>query len=77
MTTITLYRDRTRDSACVERGDLEAFDDAWTDYVLRVQTAAAHAGLAVRIAPRRRGAYTIDDANEKAHALMQSIEFWP
>jgi len=77
MTNITLYRDSTRDSACVERCDLELFADAWIDYVFRVQKAATLAGFAVRIAPRRRATYTISDGNEDAHAMMQSIKFWP
>jgi len=77
MTTITLYRDTTRDATCVEPADLELFDGAWPDYMHRVEKAAESAGIYVQIGARSAGAsYTVDDYNEDAHALMQSIEFW-
>jgi len=87
MTTITLYRDTTRDATCVEPADLDAFDGAWTDYMHRVEKAAESAGIYVQIGARSAGAsYTVDDGTkdvhtlmqniENAHDLMQGIEFW-
>jgi len=79
MTTITIYRDTTRDAVCVEPADLDAFDAQWPEYLSRVRREAERAGFAVEVAGRSAGcSYTVDNDDETAHQLMMSdaVDFW-